>query len=356
MEAESAAALHRRAQHLAAVGRNDEAIPLLSRAVALEPQSSELKCDLAVALMKTRRLVDADRVAYEAIATSPEDERAYRVRSVVLRNMRRPRDALALARESVRLAPENAWGWHAVAQACIELKNHSEAWVAAQKVLELAPERGDSHQLAGRVAIALRKWSVAESASREALRLDPNDWSAMNNLGVALLRQGRRAEATQAYDRAAQMNPAAEIPRQNIVRASRTHHGPRLVLDLLLILLMPVMAPVILVRWLVQWLRAREARSGLSRGGRRYYRSQTIPGVVSTLSPRDFGIVCGVASVIVWWILAVPAIVVLNALAPRWSSFDVLFPFAMTIPLAVATGFLFGWLRARVSRVEGGPR
>lgn len=341
--------MRQRAAHLTSLGRHDEAIPLLTSAARLDPDDPDIKCDLAVAFMNAGMLFDADHVAYAAITSAPQHERSYRVRSIVLRKVGRAKDALALARESVRLEPDNVWGLTELAQACLATGNNSEAWAVAQRVQTLAPDQSDSHQLVGQVAIKLKAWAVGEDASREALRLNPTDWAAMNNLGVALLGQGKRVEAAQAYDRAAQMNPSAEIPRQNMVKTLRPG-GPKMVVDLLAMLLMPLSAPVILGRWLLHSAQTHQARSELSSGARQYYASQSVAGTFARFTPREFGIVCGAASLVVWWLLTPFEISGLTALLPQWQSFDILLPFAATFPLAIGSGFLFGWLRARRSR------
>lgn len=348
--APSAEALRQRAAHLTALGRHNEAIPLLTRAASLDPHDPDIKCDLAVALMNAGRLEDADRVAFEAIGSAPEHERSYRVRSIVLGEMGRSNDALTLARESVRLEPDNLSGLRTLAQACLDCRKTSEAWAIAQRVVALAPEESASHHLVGRVAIAMRWWPLAESANQEALRLDPSDWAAMNNLGIALLRQGRRAEAAHAYDRAAQMNPADETPRRNMVQTVRPGHGGQMIVDALVMLVMPLTAPAVLIRWTARWAQARQARSGLSLGARHYYASQSVAGIFGRFSAREFGIACGAASLVLWWLLTPFEIVGLTALLPQWQSFDVLFPFGATFPLAIGTGFLCAWLRSRRSR------
>jgi len=336
------------------MGRHEEAIPLLGKAVAEDPQNSDLRCDLALALMHARQIADADREACYAIAAAPGYERCYRVRSTILRNAGRAHDAVIVAREAVRLDPQNHWTLHTLALACIAAKRTREAWALANEVVRLAPERSESHQLLGHAAIGIRKWSVAEQASRDALKLNPNDWAAMNNLGVALQRQRRRQDAARAYDYAAQMNPAAETARRNLLRVSKPMHESKVVFDLAMMVMLPLMAPVVLINWLVYWLRARRTRANISRGAQQYYSSQTISAGFRKLGARDFGIVTGALSFFAWFALVFVVGVRMAASAPRDQALLSLAILVVAAVLASGTGLLAGWLRSR--KVSSGEK
>ncbi|HCQ21827.1 MAG TPA: hypothetical protein DIU28_10405, partial [Anabaena sp. UBA12330] len=58
----------------------------------------------------------------------------------------------------------------------------------------------------GETAEAVRNNSQAETIWREILRVEPNNGKAYNNLGNALRRQGKLAEALAAHQKALQLN------------------------------------------------------------------------------------------------------------------------------------------------------
>jgi tetratricopeptide (TPR) repeat protein len=60
---------------------------------------------------------------------------------------------------------------------------------------------------------------AAEAAYRAALRCDPQDAVALNNLGVALERQGRMDESLLAYKAAVLADPTLQVSKRN------THAG-----------------------------------------------------------------------------------------------------------------------------------
>ena len=82
--------------------------------------------------------------------------------------------------------------------------------------------RLDSHQARARVNLgnieaAKGRWSRAESCYRRALRDSLTDYDAMNNLAVALLRQGRRLDEARAL---AERAVAAGGERDSVYRAT----------------------------------------------------------------------------------------------------------------------------------------
>lgn len=82
--------------------------------------------------------------------------------------------------------------------------------------------RLDSHQVRARVNLgnieaANRRWGDAESCYRRALRDSPTDTDAVNNLAVALLRQGRRLDEARAL---AERAVAAGGERDSVYRAT----------------------------------------------------------------------------------------------------------------------------------------
>jgi Flp pilus assembly protein TadD len=344
-------ALRSQAAALMNIGRYDAAIPLLSRAAAMEPDNPEIKCDLSLALMNTGRLQDADAMAKLTIASAPDYELGYRVRSIILCEAGRAKDAVALAKEAVRLDPPNPFANSVLAQAHLAAKENRQAWAAAQRVVELSPERSSSHNLVGLAAIGTKRWREAEQACREALRLDPTNWAPMNNLGVVLQAQGRRAEAVQAYERAAQMNPASRMARNNLVQAVGVQAvGPvnpaGAVTDpvgtLILLIFSPWLIPLVLIEWLVGWLRSRSIRSKLSPGANEYYGTQTLAGAVDRMPARDVGIFAGFTSFFGFLVVEFVILGLAHTASPNLNSGirGLLACFSVAVGLAAATGIL----------------
>jgi Flp pilus assembly protein TadD len=82
--------------------------------------------------------------------------------------------------------------------------------------------RLDSHQARARVNLgnieaANKRWGSAEKCYRRALSDSSTDWDAMNNLAVALLRQGRRRDEARSL---AERAVAGGGERDSVYRAT----------------------------------------------------------------------------------------------------------------------------------------
>lgn len=219
LQAEGAAVA--RAASLLELKRPEEALPLLARAIAAEPDNYRARCLMALALIHLGRHEDAVERAKDAVRVSPESEWAYRLLSVALRGIERPEAAADAARQSVALNPELAEGRIALAQALADLGRGREAALEANRAVELAPESPDAHASAGQVALSRGQLVQAERAFRRSLNLDPERAVVLNNLGVVLLRMDKREEAMQLFESSARADPRGDLGRRNLTATAR---------------------------------------------------------------------------------------------------------------------------------------
>ena len=80
-----------------------------------------------------------------------------------------------------------------------------------QEALRLAPNSAAAWVAASVVALAADNWEKAIAASRRALAIDPSNYAAMNNLGVALRRAGKKREGTKVLAEAARIDPTRQL-------------------------------------------------------------------------------------------------------------------------------------------------
>lgn len=213
------------AQALIAVGRLADAVPLLQRAIAAEPESAYPRCVLAGCLIDMGRHEDARKMAESAIALSPEFSPAHRMHSLALLELGKRQAALDAAGEAVRLSPSDPDAMMALAEAQLANRRFDDAVRSAQRVLALDSGSFDGHYLLGRIALGRKRWKDAETHCRQALRIEPRNWIVMNNLGVALQGQGRHKDAIAAFENAAKLNPKAEVVRQNLFSQTQRFIG-----------------------------------------------------------------------------------------------------------------------------------
>jgi tetratricopeptide (TPR) repeat protein len=260
-----------RGRQLNHLRRYEDALPLLSQAIAAEPQHPEPRCELALALMHLGRNPEGLKTIDAAISIAPQYERGYRIRSLILTGLGRDREALAAAEAAARLAPALPEALYVLGCAQLQAKRPADAQLTAANLAQLSPDWSHAHLLLGQVAIRRKKWKAAEEASRHALRIDPNLHAAHNNLGVALQGQRRTKEALAAYQQASQLDPLDPLPKANMVRLVRPTTGLGLALDLARMLLIPWTIPIILTRLIIQLVQSARRRSLLRPGAQIYY-------------------------------------------------------------------------------------
>jgi tetratricopeptide (TPR) repeat protein len=201
--------------------RAEEALRLLGRAIASDPEDFRARCLLALALIDLDRYPEAIDAAQQAIRIEPEEEWGHRLHSVALACAGKGRPAVKAAERAVALEPEMAEPRIVLAQAFVASGQGREAGVAANEAVRLAPEDASAHAAVGEAALERKDYRAAEEAYRASLALDPEQSMVQNNLGVVLLRLGRRDEAMKAFESSARHDPRDDVGRRNLTATAR---------------------------------------------------------------------------------------------------------------------------------------
>lgn len=201
-----------RARILLELSRPEQAISLLQRHLAGDPEDADALCLLSQAHAERGDASAALRTAGAAVDAAPEQEWPLRLLALALSRAGRHAEALHTAGRAVELAPE-LWQAH-VAYACVaaDAGDRPTAWLAANHAVMLAPEEPDTHYTVGRLSIAAADWDTAEQVLRRALVLAPGHADALNALGVVQERRGRTTAAAQAYLAASKADPHGLAP------------------------------------------------------------------------------------------------------------------------------------------------
>jgi Flp pilus assembly protein TadD len=141
---------------LARSGRLNEALPLFSKAVALDPKYPDARSNLAATLYMKGRVREALVQAEEAVRLKPDYEEAQVNLALCLHNLSRIEEAIAHYREALKLKPSDA-----------EAHNHLGVALLSE----------------GRISEAVGEF-------QEALKLDPGYNEARANLHAARVRKG----------------------------------------------------------------------------------------------------------------------------------------------------------------------
>lgn len=197
------AVLHRDRRHAGALhllgvlahqlDRHDEAVLLISAAVAVDDRPAEPHANLGLALHASGRVSEA-KAAYRA----------------------------ALARRDSFPEAHNS-----LASALQETGDLPGAIRHYRRAIDLAPDYGPARVNLATALLASDQLDEAEQAVREVIRLQGEDASALSVLGVVLTGQGRAVEARATLEAAFRRNPAdPEILVNLALAAERTGDSP----------------------------------------------------------------------------------------------------------------------------------
>ena len=187
--------LRRRARDLIRKGRADDAVPLLSRVLAVHPEDGPTFFVLARAYLSLGAHRAALRFAERAIRVAPDQETGHRLRAEALNALGQPLEAKEALADALRLAAEDPRPWRVHVDVLLALDRIDEAATAAQTLAALDPENTGSHRALTQVARAAGDPSAAESAARNYLEASSGAAEARTWLSEALEEQGRILEA-----------------------------------------------------------------------------------------------------------------------------------------------------------------
>ena len=192
---------------LAGRGRVDEAIEELRRALVTRPNYDDARRQLALVLGRQGR-VDESLVEYrKALALRPTSAGTYGSMGLMLFENARYEEAITAFIRATELQPDNFMGfqqlgavYHTIGKTDLALLNYTRANAIRTSPVTLS-SIGAVHHSRGEFAQAI-------DAYRKSIELRPKAAVTHRNLGDALARLGRGAEARAAYARAAELTEA----------------------------------------------------------------------------------------------------------------------------------------------------
>jgi len=208
--------LQRQAETLIARGRAEDAVPLLSRVLAEEPENPTACCTLAQAYIDLEAYRAALRFTERAILVAPEDEAGHRLQAVVLNALERPTEAHEALSQALRLAPEDPRPWEVHVDVLLALERLDEAATAATILAELEPASAGSHRALTQVSRCRGDWLEVEQHARSYLAVAPQRAEAREWLSEALAHLGRIPEAIELLHRIASANPGNQEVRHRL--------------------------------------------------------------------------------------------------------------------------------------------
>jgi tetratricopeptide (TPR) repeat protein len=203
----------------------EQAIRELEKAVALEPASVKAQFNLATAYGASPKYGSAKEIELlrKVIAISPTFTRAHLALGKALLQDGTVSEAIGELQEAARLDPQGGEAHYQLGLALSRAGRKDEAMAELKKGRELssADDRNQNVNLdiaEGRAALDNGDLDQAGIKFRHAIKLQPESSDAQRYLGAVLERQGDNEGASDAYEKAVDLNPSDVSARQSLQR------------------------------------------------------------------------------------------------------------------------------------------
>src|SRR5262249_6857006 len=163
-------------------GRNDEALALIERSLALVPYQADWYSNLGIVLQSGDRLDRAIESYRRAIAIDPSHANAHNNLGVLLRATGQPVAAESAYRAAIRLSPEHIDAYTNLGILLNGLKRTEEAAACYCKVITLRPKHREARKLLALAHCTLGEIGEAVKIYEEWLKEEPGDPIAQHML------------------------------------------------------------------------------------------------------------------------------------------------------------------------------
>ncbi len=188
-------------------GRSAEAVPLITRAVALNPGEPVYRNTLGAALKSLGLTIEAVTAYRQSLALAPDNAETELNLGLALKAGGDLISAIRHYRRSLALLPDNADALNSLAIALQDLGDGAGAIVEYGKALALRPGCPDYLNNMGTALLAENRTSEAIDHHSQALAVTPNFPKALLNLAIALQAAERPVEAVPPLVRALELQP-----------------------------------------------------------------------------------------------------------------------------------------------------
>ncbi|MBI4299897.1 MAG: tetratricopeptide repeat protein [Chloroflexi bacterium] len=189
------------------VGRRDEAIEELRRAVEARPDSGQAHVALGMMLQQEGRLSDALEELRAAIRAEPDNSEAHLHLARCCRIAGQHQRATLEATKALALRPAYAAAQAEVGLALIGEGRMEEGVAALRAACDMEPNNAEFHHHLGWAAKQMGSLDRAEAELRLALQSRSEDADWHGELGALLMEAGRLGEAAREYERTADLAP-----------------------------------------------------------------------------------------------------------------------------------------------------
>jgi protein O-GlcNAc transferase len=192
---------------LSSQGKPDEAISCFRQAIELNPGLVEAHTNLGNALKDRGQLEEAVACHRRALALRPDLAEVHNNLGAALRDEGQIAEAIACHQRALQLKPEFAEAHNNLGTALKEQGRLDEALASYQRALDLKPEYPEAIANFGNIFKEEGKLDEAAACYERALELKPTMAEVFNGLGAVLKEQGKLGAALVCHRRALELDP-----------------------------------------------------------------------------------------------------------------------------------------------------
>jgi tetratricopeptide (TPR) repeat protein len=189
------------------LGNNERAVKCIAQALAIEPDSAELHCDLAKVLAAQKKHAESIVALNRAIALKPDFAEAHFCLGTVLMADGDDDGAIRAYTDAIAINPNYAEALNSLG---VVLKNRGAVADAAgcfAKAIAARPDYPLPLNNLGLMSFSAGQIDAAENLYRRALALKADYPDALNNLGMVLYKKGLLDESADLYRKALALRP-----------------------------------------------------------------------------------------------------------------------------------------------------
>ena len=157
----------------------------------------------------------AETALREVLVADPEEAHAHALLALCLSARKSFPEATEAAQKAIHLAPDCSFAHYVASHVLLQRNRIPEALASVEEALRLDPFDPDFFALLGQIHLTDRRWKEAEDAAQKGLAIEPEHVECANLRAIALIKQGRKAEASATIDVALAKNPENSLTHAN---------------------------------------------------------------------------------------------------------------------------------------------
>ena len=172
----------------------EDAEPALEKAAALRPDGLAHQYTLAAVKVGKKQFDAAQRLLEPLVVAHPQDARLQYALGAVLYTQGHLDDAATHLKESARLDPAPPASQFYLALVTRDQGHEPEAAAMLERLVHDHPDHAGAREALGGLQMGAQRYADAEANLREAIRLSPGSVKANYQLGLLLVRSGKKEE------------------------------------------------------------------------------------------------------------------------------------------------------------------